>query len=280
MLEYVHEVRKNLESALRHIEDQAQPVLKKAEQAIFCINNSLKDIRQHINNHQFQSQGDEILFFKEIKPAVYSKLIYFVRIFNIESKRPDGSDKSQKKYLLNELNKLEDFFSENLEFYQYFRNKMTFLDDKFFVRGKIDLLVSVDPFIYDADPGFSTGFDYKVAQIMANNLISTYLNSEITLLLRKELIHSKQGTFPKGKFVWTAHKNSLVELIYAFKADRAINDGDFDINELAIYLETIFSVDLGDVYRTFLEIKGRNHQTKFLDSLKHALIDKMNKEFE
>jgi len=280
MLEYVHEVRKNLESALKHIEDQTLPVLKKAEQAIFCINNSLKDIRQHINNHKFQSQEDEILFFKEIKPAVYSKLIYFVRVFNIESKRPDGSDKSQKKYLLNELNKLENFFSENLEFYQYIRNKMTFLDDKFFVRGKLDLLLSVDPFTFDADPGFSTGFDYKVAQILANNLISTYLNSEIALLIRKELIHSKQGSFSKGKFVWTAHKNSLVELIYAFKADRAINDGEFDINELAIYLETIFSVDLGDVYRTFLEIKGRNHQTKFLDSLKHALIDKMNKEFE
>ncbi len=116
--------------------------------------------------------------------------------------------------------------------------------------------------------------------ILANKLISAHLNSEIAALVKKELIQSKQGVFPKGKYVWTAHKNSLIELIYAFKADRAINDGDFDINELAIYLETIFSVELGDVYRTFLEIKGRNHQTKFLDSLKKALIDKMNKEFE
>lgn len=280
MLEYVHEVRKNLESALKHIEKDVQPLLKRAERSIICINNSLREIKHHINNNQFQSQEEEIQFFKEIKPNVYSKLIFFVRVFNIESKRPDGSDRSQKKYLLNELNKLEDFFSENIEFYQYIRNNMTFLDDKYFVRGKLDFLLSIDPLIYDVDPGFSTGFDYKVAQIIANNLISSYINAEIATLLRNELSHPKQEPFPKGKFVWTAHKNSLVELIYALKADRAINNGDFDINELALFFETFLSVDLGDIYRTFLEIKGRNHQTKFLDSLKQSLIDRINRDLE
>lgn len=279
-LEYVTEARKNLEFELKQIEDEGLPLLKKAERSIYCINESLKQIKQFVITQQFQSQDDEILFFKEIKPSIYSKLIYFVKIFHIESKRPNGRDKSKKKYLLNELSKLENFFTENLEFYQYMRNNMTLLDDKFFVRGKLDLRLSIDPYIYDVDPSFSTGFDYKVAQILANDHISTYLNSEIGILIKKEFLKSKQMTFPTGKYVWTAHKNSLVEIIYAFKADRAINDGDFDINELALFLEIAFNVDLGDVYRAFLEIKGRQHQTKFLDSLKQALIDKMNKGFE
>jgi len=279
-LEYVIEARKNLEFELKRIEDEGLPLLKKAERSIYCINESLKQIKQFVITQQFQSQDDEILFFKEIKPSIYSKLIYFVKIFHIESKRPDGSDKSKKKYLLNELSKLENFFSENLEFYQYMRNNRTFLDDKFFVRGKLDLRLSIDPYVYDVDPSFSTGLDYKVAQILANKLISIYLNSEIEALIKKEFVKSKQGTLLKGKYVWTAHKNSLVEMIYAFKAVHAINEGDFDINEFALHLGAFLNIELGDIYRTFLEIKGRNNQTKFLDSLKQALIDKMNKEFE
>ncbi len=91
-LEYVIEAGKNLEFELKQIEDEGLPFLKKAERSIYCINESLKQIKQFVITQQFQSQDDEILFFKEIKPSIYSKLIFFVKVFHIESKRPDGSD--------------------------------------------------------------------------------------------------------------------------------------------------------------------------------------------
>jgi predicted nucleic-acid-binding protein len=280
MLSDILDKVKVLESDMKQIDSEIQDILKKSEKSIYCISACLKQMKEVICKSKFPNQGDEILFFKEIKPTVYSKLIYFIKIFNIESKRPNSSDKSQKKYLQNEINKLDKFFAENLEFYQYMRNKMVYLDDKYFVRGKHDLHLYIDTFYFDADPEFSTSHDFKVAKIMANDLLCVYLKSEIAALEKKELGSTKQVTIPKGKYVWTASKNALVELVYALHAANAINEGKVDIKELALFFEATFNIDLADVYRTFLEIKGRNQPSKFLDCLKNALTEKINEHLE
>jgi RteC protein. len=162
---------KALELDLKQIDCENSDILKKAELSIFRINDCLKELRSRIVRNKFPSQEDEIRFFKEVKPFVYSKLIFFVKVYNIESKRPNGSDKSQRKYLINELGKLENYFSENLEFYQYMRNNMSYLDDRYFIRGKLDIRLFVDSFIYETDPDFSTSHDYKASKILANDLL-------------------------------------------------------------------------------------------------------------
>jgi len=159
MLNYIHQVRDKLFEDLKRIEYDEIRILKKAESSIRLINKTLNVLKDYLRKNKFPTQEDEIIFFKEIKPSIYSKLIYFVKIFNIESKRPNGTDKSQKRYLMNELDKLEKYFTENLEFYQYIRNNMVYIDDKYFVRGKLDIRLFVDTFIYDADPDFSTSHD-------------------------------------------------------------------------------------------------------------------------
>jgi hypothetical protein len=278
MLLYIYNVRDKLFEELKRIEIEEQNILKHTEQSIYRINQSLKELKEHLKLNKFSTLDDEILFFKEVKPSIYSKLIYFVKVFNIESKRPNGSDKSQKKYLLNELNKLEIYFNENLEFYQYIRNNMTYLDDKYFARGKLDIRLQMDTFIYDTDPDFSTSHDYKAAKILANDLLSVYLKSELATLDRKEYQSNRQPQIIKGKYTWTDSKISLVELIYAIQASGCINRGMIDIKELAIFVESIFSIDLGDFYRTYLEIKNRQHPPKFLDSLREALLKKIEQQ--
>jgi hypothetical protein len=278
MLDYIHQVRDTLFEELKQIEIDEQSILKRAELSIYRINQYLKDIKEHLRQNKFLSQDNEILFFKEIKPALYCKLIYFIKIFNIESKRPNGSDKSQKRYLLKELDKLENYFSENLEFYQYIRNNMTYLDDKYFVRGKHDLHLYIDSFYFDADPEFSTSHDFKVAKIMANDLLCVYLKSELATIDRKEYLVNRHPQIIKGKYTWTDSKISLVELIYALQALGSINRGMIDIKELALFVESIFCIDLGDFYRTYLEIKTRQNPSKFLDTLKAALNKKIEEQ--
>jgi hypothetical protein len=233
-----------------------------------------------VSKSSFNSIDDEICFFKKIKPSVYSKLIYFIKVFNIESKRPNGSDISQRKYFFNELNKIEKYFSENLEFYQYIRNNMTYLDDKYFVRGKLDLRLYVDTFIYDADPEFSTSHDYKVAKIIANDLLNIYLKSELAIMERNDYSVNKNFIISKGKYAWTDSKAALIELIYAIHASKCISNGNIEIKEIAMFLETIFKIDLGDYYRDYLQIKNRQNPTKFIDSLKVALIKRINEQEE
>ena len=157
---------------------------------------------------------------------------------------------------------------------------MTFLDDKYFVRGKIDLRLYTDTFYYDADPDFSTSHDFKVAKIIANDLLCVYLNSEVVALDRRKSGNAKHPACSKNKYTWTASKNALVELIYALHASGVINEGRVDIKEIALLFENTFNIDQSDVYRTFLEIKGRNQPTKFLDTLKIALTQKIKEQLD
>lgn len=280
MMDLVFEKVKALEIDLKQIENEVSDILKKSESSIYSISACLKQLKEHICKNKFSCQDDEIKFFKEIKPTVYSKLIYHIKIFNIASKRPNGSDKSQKRYLMKELDKLEKYFSENLEFYQYMRNKMTYLDDKYFVRGRLDLRLYVDTFIYDADPEFSTSHDYKVAKIIANDLLNIYLKSELAIMERKDYTANKSFIISKGKYTWTDSKAALTELVYAIHAAKCINNGNIEIKEIANFLEAVFRFDLGDYYRDYLQIKNRQNPTKFIDTLKSALIKKISEQDE
>ncbi|MFA9372320.1 MAG: RteC domain-containing protein [Labilibaculum antarcticum] len=75
---------------------------------------------------------------------------------------------------------------------------------------------------------------------------------------------------------WTDKKVALVELIYALFCSNSLNDGNAEIKEITNSFENLFSVDLGDVYHAFLEIRGRKIEpTKFLDLLKDSLLNKI-----
>ena len=74
------------------------------------------ELRKHTVNYQFRDEAEEIYFFKELKPEVLSKYMYYNKIYVIESKFPTGSDVAQKEYLYNELNSLTFYFSRNLTF--------------------------------------------------------------------------------------------------------------------------------------------------------------------
>lgn len=75
---------------------------------------------------------------------------------------------------------------------------------------------------------------------------------------------------------WTASKVALVELIYALFCSNSLNDGDAEIREITKAFENLFSVDLGDVYHAFSEIRDRKIEpTKFLDLLKDSLLNKI-----
>lgn len=122
---YINEVLANLDASLDAIESNIEDILIKAEKGIEVSKKSLKDIRKWVINHQFESKNDEIHFFKYIKPRVYSKLKYYVILFNVESKRPRGSSKSQIDYFNCEISKLQVYFNDNLDFYHYYRRGAT-----------------------------------------------------------------------------------------------------------------------------------------------------------
>lgn len=230
--------------------------------------------------YTFSDEAEEIHFFKEMKPELFSKLIYYVKILNIESRRPTGSHEIQEVYLRRELKKLTFFFNNHLEFYQYYRMSSTDLDDKYFVRGKEDMYLYQDSLMFYVDPDFSTSQDYMVAKIIAYDRLEVFLNTEIEALSFKAANPNwVQLGFSEQNLQWTDSKTALVELIYAIYATGVINNGRCEIRELSAFFQQAFNVHINDIYRTFLEIRTRSNPTKFIDTLKAALLRKIEEDF-
>jgi len=279
--EFSLKLNNDLNAQLRAIDFEGADLIKRAQKSINCIKVALDKLKTFVHENGFKNEDEEIYFFKEIKPALLSQLIYNVKLNNIESKRPMGSIEIQQKYLLHELEKLTLFFNNHLEFYRYYRMNSTFLDDKFFVRGREDLHLHLENLMIYIDPEFSTSQDYTVAKIIANDRLEVFLKTELDALSIKVLNQNLgQGGGHTGHNLieWTDSKTALVELIYAIYASGSLNHGKCEIRELTAFFEQIFNVRLTDIYRTYLEIKVRSTPTKYIDNLKTALLRKMEED--
>lgn len=280
MNHFVTGLNNSLNNQLQAIDLEETILIKKAQKSIICIKNALSQLKTFMLEYQFKNEDEEILFFKEIKPGILSQLIYFVKINNIESKRPMGSLEIQQNYLIRELEKLTIYFNNHLEFYRYYRMNSTFLDDKLFVRGREDLHLHIENLMIYIDPDFSTSQDCMVAKIMANDRLEVFLKTELDALSIKvnNPNWGQLGVLGNASLQWTDSKTALVELIYALYATGSINNGHCEIRELTAFFEHVFNVRLTDIYRTYLEIKIRSSPTKYIDNLKTALLRKMEED--
>lgn len=276
MLDFTNKLITDLDNQLRFIEQENEIILKRSEECFVISKKIIDQLKNSIIKYKFKSLAEEIKFFKEIKPQFTSKLIYHLMLYNIETKKPKGGRKTLRKYLIKELDKLKNYFDYNLDFYKYYRAGANYLDHKYFVRDKYDLQLTPDAYVFENDIRFSTTHDFKVAKILAHDLLQVHIEDELAYLDRKEPIVNFQE-HPKTRLAWTESKTSLIELIYALHAQGSFNNSKVDIKEIASYFEAVFNLDLGDYYRTYLEIRIRKTgRTKFLNLLQESIIKKMD----
>jgi len=265
----------NLNEQLNFTDLEIDDPILRSENAINIIITSIEKLKVNFEKEKIKSQEQEINFFKNIKPRFTSKLIYYNAIYKIETKKPHGGERIIKKYLNNELDKLKRYFDNNLDFYRYYRTGSNYLDIKYFTRGKFDIKMALDSFYFEADHAFSTSHDFKVAKILAHDLIQVYLEDKLLIMENRDPKEKSQVN-PKVKQNWTGSKVALIELLYALHTEVVFNNGASDLKDVAEYFENIFNIDLGQYHRAFLEIRMRkSDQTKFLNALKEKLVKRM-----
>jgi hypothetical protein len=265
-----------LEHQLNLIQLETENPIQSAEQAIKNSVAALERLKNFFIKYKRLNKSEEIEFFRDIKPKFTSKLIYYIEIYNIETNKPLGSQKTIRKYYKSDLFKLKVFFEENQEFYRYYRTGNNCLDHKYFIREKYDLKLMLDSVYFQADPRFTTSHDYKVARMLANDEIKVFLEEQIEKLERKTIKIQSPSPLPKGP-KWTRSKVELIELIYALHAEGVFNNGALGLKEITSFFESAFTIDLGQFNRVFLEIRNRkSERTKFLNILKNKLIIRMD----
>lgn len=276
MQNYFSKLIVDVDDQLQFINAEYEVMQKRAEESYNISSKAYEQLQSFVLKHKFKNQSEEIRYFKSQKPKLIAKLIYFSKVYHIEMKKPQGSEKSKKKHLLNELDKINRYFDNNIDFIRYYRSGDTYLDHKYFTRNKIDFRHSHESFSIELDKKQSTSFDFKIAKIIANDLLQVYLHDELNYL---DLHTKKEKSQVNHKVTqqWTGSKVALIELLYAFHSEGVFNNGKSELKEIAEFLENTFSVDLGQYHRTFLEIRVRKSgRTKFIDSLKETLIKRMD----
>ena len=241
------------------------------QKSISTIKASINLLKKYVTTNSFINKEEEIHFFKFIKPTFYSKLIYYLKVFKIESRRPIGSDITEKTYLMRSLDKLSLFFETNLNFYEYYRTGAAFMDEKYFLRSSKEINPILDSMCLDADPNFTTTYDYKVAKIIANDMLWDYLNKEIE---KQNTKHTDQTTEQlKSSLKWTDSKTGLIELSYALKYAGSFNNGQASVKQITEFFEKAFNVELGNTSKALQEILSRKSgYTNYLHKLDAKLV--------
>jgi len=274
MLEYVTKLRKETDEAIDNIESSDNNILKKSLEASHVLAEAFDSMKQFILSYHFKDEEEEITFFKETKPKFCYRLIYYRKLYNIEMNRPAGVDK-QKEYLSEELNEINKYNIKRLDFIRYYRSGATHLDSLYFLRGRTDTEQYLETFYFELDPNFSTNCDFKVAKILSNDLLLTYLMQEIEKLNNNGVISFPSG-FSLTKLTWKGTKTELMEQLYSWDSDNTF--GDVPLTQLSDYIQNVFNIRLDkNLSRAFSDMKIRTVPTPFLDKLKDALLRRMGR---
>lgn len=276
----IEEIIAQFREELKKIEEKNLSEYSNVEEGIQLSRTYLQRLRQAVRKHPFPSQEDEIKFFKYQKPLVYSRIKFYAKIYNYLLLKPAGSNKSQRQFIDNEIKKLQDNYKKNIDFVKYYRENDTALDQYYFVRGNDNLSLVSDTSHFYTDAEFSTSHDNMIAKIMAYDLLINFYNHELIALgLANKLEKRNKQVCTDFNLEWTANKTDLVELIYALQASGAIKDGRAGIKDMVTACEQLFNIDLGQYYKTYIEIRARKmDRTFFINTLKEQLERRMKQD--
>lgn len=278
MKEKLADILYKVDIEIDNIDLYGYDIIETSLSMVHHLQNVLVDLRDELQTYTFPTKEEEIYFFKNQKPELLGRLLYFYKIYRIETQCPTGSNEVIRLYINKELDSLTYFFNRNLDFYQYYRSHSTIHDEHYFLRGRTDIRLCTDSAQFDKDPNFSTGYDYKVAKILANEMLRIYLNKRLQKLECDSYIEDKQTVTTKIPIRFTGKKNALIELGYALVSSGDINHGNIEIKEFMKYLSSIFNIDLGGYYDAYIAMKERKDQTAYLNLLAEKLSKRMRED--
>ena len=138
MKETIDAIARELMTRVEEKEQALADVTTDAAPIISLLKEGYAAVRELVAGYAFESPEEEIRFFKQTKPGLFFKLIYYSRIQDIEQHRPFCGTEAIRAYLEREQEKLNAFFVDNSAFIRYYRSGRTWLDEACFLRRNCD----------------------------------------------------------------------------------------------------------------------------------------------
>ncbi len=237
------------------LKNTSNDILATSLEIIHYIEKKLKEIYKWLKKYVFQTPQDEIYFFKELKPRMVSKLLYYKELLKLETSLPPSKNDKRRHYE-ELLTRIHQYVVCNREFYEYYRSRTSVRDEDLFVRRSYKDIVRDDCCLINYDSKLSTSHDFNVATIIANDMLTSHLENKLEEL---------DGNFTtkynptNNKIIWTGTKVEMAEMIYGLYYKQMLNNGNIDIKEIARVFSIAFNIELDDktLYRCLQDIKKR-----------------------
>ena len=114
-------------SEIQHQENklssQMMQTADEAYQMTLFLKEMLFTIKMKVLQTGFKDERQEINFFKNIKPQILGKLIYYNKVFRIETTCPVSAGRIHQSYFENQLKILKSEYKESIsneDFYRYY----------------------------------------------------------------------------------------------------------------------------------------------------------------
>ncbi|MGE8431521.1 RteC domain-containing protein [Chryseobacterium joostei] len=269
----------SIEQEEKNVSRSKKSIIDEGYFMVSFLRKQLTDLKIEITSNGFATVQDEINFFKYVKPEILGKLIYYNKVVRIESYSPTTYELTEVYYAeqLKQLRKEHMKHIAGSEFYKYYRSGRADKDDFFFRLGNINFFDGMNSFFFEVDWEFSTFYDYKIARVIAFDLLYSYLTSIGTRSGKDKIVYGDANE--TGEFSWTDSKNALIELVYALHISGSVSNGRAGLRRISNLFEELFEINLGDIHHAFHRMKYRTgEKASYLHFLKNSLEQYMDKD--
>lgn len=260
-------LQNQLEDQLTIIQKEETTVLRRSARSLQSATDCYRQLHAIMEKHVFQD-GEEVLFYKHIKPQFISRVVLSSRLLTIEQKRPSTTPAGLERFYSQELEKLASIYENHRFIHQYLESGATYLDEKLFFRPGPDTTIALIGLEPPPDGAFQVCYDHAVGQLLAADLLKKHL-----LEVLDDLTFPGHSAGSAPRLTWTAPRVHLVELAYTLKAAGVFNNGKASLKDIVECLEIACHAKMGNYTRSMQEILYRhNGPTVFQDSAKNAYL--------
>ena len=261
------DLQRRLDAHLTSIQKEEANAYKAAIRAGRLCREFVQSLQASLIGYTF-GPGEEVHFYKTVKPYFFGRLLYYDRLYEMDIERSLTPPNAVEAFYERELDRLTSVYKQHRFIATYLNSGATYLDDRLFFHeteaGAIALYGKDLP-----DAGGRVCYDHVVAQLIAADLMKEYI------LQKLEDLRQHAGISDPGavNVVWTDSKTALIELAYALQSAGVLNNGKIDLKDVVDFLQRVFRLNLGNYPRTFQEILARKTgYTNFIDRLRDKLL--------
>ncbi len=264
-------VLSQLEAGLEGLKSEAN-LIRRLATSVKLVKKAIAGLKVELRNNPFAGKEEEIFYFRDQAPVIYSHLFYYLKLHLMESHRANLSPDSFRRELEKEMVRIEDFYDRHRQLLQSTCGNDSYWDGCLYTRQDDGDWWAEEEGLY-IDENFTIG-SYWVAKNMANGALQKWLLAQLGNA--DGGVAGTAGIAAKPELRFTGKKVYLLEWVLGIHLSGYLNDGKLTFKDTIERFQEFLHIDLGDYDVGIQEMARRKISvTKFTDFVLEKLKEKL-----